>query len=189
METEKISELDTLATADDNDVLVINDVSENDTMKITKQNLIKEVVNKANTNETHIGNIAQLSTTEKSNLVGAVNEVYSDVQSIVESGSNSNGYYVKYGDGTLIQWGRYTATYAVDISLSAVYRGDQKTITFPIAFIDTNFKMTLSAIAPVNSAYLVDEKTTNTMKFYPIAYASRTSGSYSVDFIAIGKWK
>ena len=108
---------------------------------------------------------------------------------VVESGSNSRGNYVKYADGTLIQWGRYTDTYAIGISLSAVYRGDQKTITFPIAFIDTNFKMTLSTIAPVNSSYLVDEKTTSTMKFYPIAYASRTSGSYSVDFIAIGKWK
>lgn len=43
MEIEKISELDTLATAEDSDVLVINDVSESDTMKITKQNLLKEI--------------------------------------------------------------------------------------------------------------------------------------------------
>lgn len=43
MEVEKISELDSLATADNSDILVINDVSEGDTMKITKQNLLKEV--------------------------------------------------------------------------------------------------------------------------------------------------
>lgn len=131
---------------------------------------------------TNIGNLSDLDTTDKTSLVNAVN-------SVVESGSNSRGNYVKYLDGTLIQYGRYIDTYPIDIELSAVYRGDQKTITFPIAFIDTNFKMTLSAIAPVNSTYLVDEKTTNTMKFYPIAYASRSSDSYSVDFMAIGRWK
>lgn len=143
---------------------------------------LNEIKNVVNNNVDNAGDLENLNTTDKSSLVGAIN-------SVVESGSNSNGYYVKYANGTLIQWGRYTATYAIDISLSAVYRGDQKTITFPIAFIDTNFKMTLSAIAPVNSTYLVDEKTTNTMKFYPIAYASRANSAYSVDFIAIGKWK
>ena len=131
---------------------------------------------------TNIGNLSDLDTTDKTSLVNAVN-------SVVESGSNSRGNYVKYADGTLIQYGRYIDTYAIDIILSAVYRADQKTITFPIAFIDTSYRVFLTALAPVNSTYLVDNGTTSAIDFYPIAYALRTSGSYSVDFMAIGRWK
>lgn len=83
METEKISELDTLATADNNDILVINDVSEEDTMKITKQNLLKEVTQTINTHdsdisslESNVGNLSSLMTTNKTSLVNAINEVY-----------------------------------------------------------------------------------------------------------------
>lgn len=42
-----------------------------------------------------IGNLNNLMTPQKDNLVNAIN-------SIVESGSNSNGNYIKYIDGTMI---------------------------------------------------------------------------------------
>lgn len=88
-EAEKISELDTLNTADNNDVLVINDISENDTKKITKQNLLKEVNSNISSSiqnlsddiynnvytKSEIGNISALETTDKTTIVNSINEL------------------------------------------------------------------------------------------------------------------
>ena len=43
----------------------------------------------------NVGNLTQLNTTNKNNLVSAIN-------SVVESGSNENGNWIKYADGTMI---------------------------------------------------------------------------------------
>jgi hypothetical protein len=54
---------------------------------------------------------------------------------IIERGSNANGEYVKYADGTLICWGEITAP--ADGGTGA----KTGTWTFPSEFIDTNRKV------------------------------------------------
>ena len=59
------------------------------------------------------------------------------INSVIDSGSNSNGYYTKYEDGTLIQWGiRELGSVAITGQGVGVYiSGDQTAITYPISFI------------------------------------------------------
>ena len=56
---------------------------------------LNEIKNVVNTNDDNMGLLSNLTTPNKNNLVGAIN-------SVVESGSNTNGDYIKYSDGTMI---------------------------------------------------------------------------------------
>ena len=67
------------------------------------------------------------------NWVGTVAE--STTSSIVERGSNANGEFVKYADGTLICWGEIVAP--KDGGTGA----KTQTWSFPATFIDTNRKV------------------------------------------------
>ena len=60
--------------------------------KASDMNEIKRVVNE---NDDNVGNLADLITPNKNNIVGAIN-------SVVENGSNNNGSWVKFADGTMI---------------------------------------------------------------------------------------
>lgn len=62
---------------------------------INKDNL-NHMDNGISNNDSAIGNLANLNTPVKDNLVNAINST------VVESGSNSNGSYIKYSDGTMI---------------------------------------------------------------------------------------
>ena len=135
-----------------------------------------------NTIDNKIGDMAELITPEVSTLVEAIN-------SIVESGTNANGSYIKYANGTMICYGLHAANYTIDIAYGNVFRGDSKTITLPNEFIDTNYRVYFNGHAPVNSAYSNDTKTTTTCGFFPISYTSRTGGNKSVNFLTIGRWK
>ena len=119
-----------------------------------------------------------------------LNNNFEECYNIVESGTNANGTYVKFNDGTMIQYGRCANTHSIDTSYGSVYIGDLQIITLPSAFVDTNYKIMLTAIAPMNSAYVVDDnKTTTQVYYFPVSYLSRTSRELSINFVAIGKWK
>ena len=124
------------------------------------------------------------------NLLKMQNDLQLEINNIVESGNNSNGDYIKYSDGTMICYGRKTITVSLDISYGAAYRGDIQTINLPEAFINTNYRITLQALAPIHVCYAVDnDKSVNSFKFYPVAFVSQTQGSRSIEFMAIGRWK
>lgn len=52
---------------------------------------------------------------------------------VIETGNSSNGYYIKFSNGFIIQWGTSNA-------------GENKTITLPKAFKDTNYNIQLSLV-------------------------------------------
>ena len=102
-----------------------------------------------------------------------------DDGSIIESGSNANGNYIKYADGALICFGT-----------DGTSSGGFTAKVFPVSFIDANYAFE----ATVNSA----SSTALSAKFTAKTAASiqtavvNTSGAYqgsSVDYVAIGRWK
>lgn len=117
--------------------------------------------------------------------------VITEINNIVESGSNANGNYIKYADGTMICYGRASMSFALSIAYGSVFRADIQEITLPESFIDTNYRVQIQALAPVHVCYAVDtDKTINSFKFYPVAFVSQTVvGIRSMDFVAFGKWK
>lgn len=138
-----------------------------------------------NSIDTKIGDLTQLNTTNKSNLVGAIN-------SIVESGSNTNGDYIKYSDGTMIctkkisfvglqftiAWGSAYETPPVDLGDYA-----QEFVDIPLMFISC-------AHSTAAAEGLTNTKTGyGRVVFYRPIRTVATDYSYTFYLMAIGKWK
>lgn len=110
------------------------------------------------------------------------------------SGSTANGHYIKYDDGTLIQWNRLeVSNQAISSSYgsSGLYWG-QREITYPVAFVGliptvlcSQFKWGTSV-----SWGETGDTTLTTAKLIGIDIASRASGTTTIiSWMAIGRWK
>lgn len=111
-----------------------------------------------------------------------------------ESGSNANGNYIKYDDGTLIQWGETsltTATSSYEVGGVTTYRSDAVNQTLPVSFATGS---TYNCVAQINGGdqtvlnfiYVVMTNV-STVSFRLVS----TSSNYTRPFrwIAIGRWK
>lgn len=98
---------------------------------------------------------------------------------VVTSGSNSNGNYIKYGDGTMICHGKKDSSGNGFI-----------TITYPVAFTEAP-TVTVSQMSNTETNAIVVTKTVN-ITASNFRVASVYSGGYTlqhINWIAIGKWK
>ena len=125
------------------------------------------------------------------NLNNLQDNVENAINGIIESGSNANGNYIKFSDGTLICYGRASMSFLINIAYGSVFRSDVQSISLPYSFIDTNYVVTLQGIAPVHVCYAVDnDKSVNLFKFYPVGFVSQESvSSRNIEYMCIGKWK
>ena len=179
-------------TFEDKVALNVNsDIADVNKCNATDLNEIKNVVNTNDDNTTNnsnaIGNLSNLNTTNKNNLVSAINEI------VVESGTNANGSWLKYANGTMICTKKITFTNVViNKAWGSVYEtaskfnfGDyaQEFIETPSVSIDlaegaTCFCETFSGRTKtaIGSTWL----------WKP---AIEANGTMTFDIIAIGKWK
>jgi hypothetical protein len=72
---------------------------------------------------------------------------------VEESGSNTNGNYIKYNDGTLIQWNTiakssFQSSSALSTTVQGInwYRSNNPSVAFPISFIDTNYSVNVTGL-------------------------------------------
>ena len=153
---------------------------------INKDNL-NHMDNGIANNDSAIGNIANLNTSAKDNLVNAVNEI------VVESGTNANGSWLKYANGIMICIKKVKFTHVViDDAWGAVY-SSKNTFNFgdyAQEFIEIpNVSITLADGATCFcSAFSGRTKTSigGTWLWKP---AVEANGTMTFDIIAIGKWK
>lgn len=142
-------------------------------------------------------NISCVFDKEPASLPAQVNTAVKSLQSaftqtegyIIESGSNSNGYYVKYSDGTMIQW-KYDGT---SISLTGC-AGDTigsgnwwfyygvRSYTFPVAFY-ANPVVTGSCDRAIFNVQVL-----STTGFSAVPYSGENSTTIQ-GWHAIGRWK
>ena len=137
-------------------------------------------------NETNIGYLAQLNTTNKSNLVGAIN-------SIVESGSNANGTYIKYADGTMICIKKITFT---NVVINTAWGNFYETASmldfgdYAKEFIGIpNVCITLADGATCFCETFSGRTKTSIGSTWLWKPVVEESGTMTFDVIAIGKWK
>lgn len=132
---------------------------------------------------------------------------YADYKGIgYVSGSNANGNYIKYDDGTLIQWGIIDKTKFLNSSATSTavqginwYRSNNPSISLPTSFIDTNYSVNLTVLEGISgSRFIIPEtfsKTATGMTVQLIGVEDFTSSGTaysnltSVSYIAIGRWK
>ena len=112
---------------------------------------------------------------------------------IIESGSNDNGSWIKYSDGTLIQYGNVTKSINIKTksSSSGWYYGDGYAINFPINFSDTNYfaevKPAMSALITLNIYSITNYR--NSICEFNLSSNIEYNNSYKFRWFAIGRWK
>lgn len=123
----------------------------------------------------------------KAPSVHAVNEA---LGSIIESGSNGNGNYIKYSDGTMICTKRVSITTTINIAYGSLYRSYATGIgNFPQAFIQVPTVQILISNFPAICMLGDDHTTTELAKIFFVAPEQVESRVYYVNVIAIGRWK
>ena len=98
----------------------------------------------------------------------------------IESGNNTNGYYIKYADGTMICYdNKYFST------------AGWQTITYPVEYVSTPTILCNTNSGTTESATFVLTKISNigltTFRTCIVLTSGYDNGT--VNWIAIGKWK
>lgn len=125
-------------------------------------------------------NLNQMQT----NIENAINAI------IVESGSNANGSYIKWSDGTMI-CRKYInfGEKAITNPWASFYESERMTIgNYPEPFIE----IPQIFIMPLNTFFIEKEPSTITKTSWGDFYATRPVSAtiyIPVDCFAIGKWK
>ena len=110
---------------------------------------------------------------------------------IVEEGSNSNGKYRKWSDGTLEMWHSGNATCAIGTVADSVYMSSEFTFTFPIASKTACYPV-LSIIAQGaiwGSPSSSGNSYRTSFKYHLMAATIWNLASFSYSYYARGTWK
>lgn len=106
-------------------------------------------------------------------------------------GSNANGYYRKFEDGTLICWATRTFSTTVALAWGSLFYHNVQSWTFPVAFVGE--KPVCTAYATDSGAELigvVPNSTLTNMTFYGLRPTSvPASTAFDFRLMAIGRWK
>ena len=111
---------------------------------------------------------------------------------IVDSGSNANGYYIKFYDGTMIQYLNDEVTdQAINNAYGSLYQGS-RTWTYPVEFYDNNVAVHCGQFqwgtsASWGTVVSVDKTSANLRGID--AFTRATGTAVKIQAIAIGKWK
>ncbi len=110
---------------------------------------------------------------------------------IISSGSNANGSYIKFADGTMMQWGNYSASIVMVNAVATGFWGTT-TVTFPVAFIAGTISAQAAMSVLAGNRIILSPPTnpvsTTLAQFYAIDNTSETNTVY-VNWQAVGRWK
>lgn len=114
---------------------------------------------------------------------------------IVESGSNDNGRWIKYSDGSMICYGSKDVTFDCSQAWGNLFIGRYESyISFSQEFIDIPLLQIHTRSTTNASSWLIsyDKTTVSKSNFYEVDIARATANSsvpITIIFIAIGRWK
>lgn len=129
---------------------------------------------------------------KKTNIVGPVSQTGGvPTGAIIERGSNANGEFIKYADGTLICWRNDTATVAMTSAYGAVFNGPSfASVNYPHAF--TSMPVVTQTVSGSSGVtWLASNGTSSTTQWvgmFPLSAVSQTSVSLTIHRMAIGRW-
>lgn len=102
-------------------------------------------------------------------------------------GSNANGNFTQFPDGTLICIGKKTVTSSAGASAGALFFGNVTAFTFPMSFIEAP-NVTGSSVG-TNSRTWLDLEAVNMTSVTFNIMCTESGGSGYPQYIAIGRWK
>lgn len=130
-----------------------------------------------------------------------LNHNFNECFNIIGSGSNSNGNYIKFSDGTMICTNsQQFNNVAITTALGSLYRSDSISLSnFPEEFTELkscNISLDKQDIggSPVwvgknNSSGSSNTNPGNIILISGVSISSFTDYGYTITYIAIGKWK
>lgn len=151
---------------------------------------LNNIENGIEANDAKIGDLSGLTTPTTSSLVGAIN-------SIVESGSNSNGSWIKYADGTIEEWGAYSIN-SSDVTWTALgnlFYSNSFSRYLPAKLININNVNTSNNVSSRSANYdwvcrnAVGENETNTFLSFNLLSVTNSSRNITIYWNVKGKWK
>lgn len=110
----------------------------------------------------------------------------------VESGSNVNGNWAKYPDGTLMQYGVYDASNDTVNTLSgSMYISDQKSLSLPMPHMGAYMAdFTLHGVTDMVGGTSIHSYTSKSVDFYLWTSTLMDSGSpKTIEWSTKGRWK
>jgi len=124
------------------------------------------------------------------NVVGVIPTPYAGASiggAIIERGSNANGEYVKFSDGTLICTFRSSTELTTSNLQTEVYFAPEPTFTFPEPFVSTPFISSATLESNSISWGMVTNNTSSTSVQMRLL-GSRNIARGFLGYIAIGRW-
>ena len=111
---------------------------------------------------------------------------------IIQSGSNANGSYIKYSDGTMICYGNYSFNSSNSDYWGNFYRSENYTINFPQEFSTTPIVNVTPNSDDGGISAVLNTVSLNTFKMCQLkskGINQNTDLSNSGQYVAIGRWK
>lgn len=111
---------------------------------------------------------------------------------VVESGSNTNGSYIKYADGTMICWGYFGQTFTEGQWGSLWEYSLVSTVNFPAEFvgnISINANLVQGQDGGTGAISKINYNNSGIFAMNVIRPTQYSSKLFYVSYIAIGKWK
>lgn len=106
-----------------------------------------------------------------------------------EAGSNANGYYIAFADGTLICYANKTISFAVSTADGSGFYTGALTTAFPLAFVAPPH---VNGSAKSTSATVMLTANGNNLTEWDLtalAVSSLASDAYDCRLVAVGRWK
>ena len=119
------------------------------------------------------------------------------LDNIIDSGSNSNGEYLKFANGIMIQFQRYSIDVAITTQWGSWYYGTQACPNFPQSFVGEMPTIT-ATIYPTSSSWCLGNLVYGTGKPQSLTSAGTimcvkpdrgNSVPVVAEIISIGRWK
>lgn len=149
--------------------------------------------NKVALNENpNVADINKVKDSDMNEIKSVVNNNANELNSAIESGSNENGNYTKYADGTMICTKQVTVTTRIDRAFGSLYEtssviefGDYAEVFISVPLVFT-YCISRTGI-PEAMQQTTETNWGKTWLMRPIADTS--DQSYTINLLAIGKWK
>jgi len=106
----------------------------------------------------------------------------------ITSGSNSNGSFIKFGDGTMICFYKDTVLQQTTVAQGAIYTSDGRVYTFASAFIASPIIIPGVSVSAYQAWPSWSGSTTNTATTIALN-SPNVAGTGWVMYVAIGRWK
>lgn len=110
-------------------------------------------------------------------------------QGIYDSGSNGNGYFVAFDDGTLECYHTISSSSPITNAVGSLFKSSSITWTFPIPFANLNYHSDPTPISATKTLWSnVRGGTQLAVEFEVLSPISET-GTITINLYAIGRWK